>query len=131
MSLDYDLKNIKNFEDVCFSGPDPEEEGCVLLESDLHCLIFGTMSTGLNEITEKNIPTWIERCAALDRIDYAIGSVINERGQRIGYVPERKDLEKYIGLKTNASPLTTAKFYKSIAESVQTVARRRAKDETE
>lgn len=51
MSLNWSFSRVKNWQDVCFEGPEDNRT----MKKDTECLIFSTMAVGLGEITKKNI----------------------------------------------------------------------------
>lgn len=103
MSFDYDLKKIKDREDVCFV----ESGGSKVLHPTLHAFIFATMIVGLCGINEKNINQWKERVKMLTLIDlcpFRVGS-----GH---YIPSNEDYERFKGLHTNVIHETDAEWNK-------------------
>ena len=70
-----------------------------------NALIWGTMSVAMNEITEDNWKEFYTRCYMIETIH---GTWLNQNGKRRPITPE--DVKDHIGLHTNASTLTKAKF---------------------
>jgi hypothetical protein len=69
-----------------------------------------TMVIGINEITEDNIDEFLGRVHTSEALFGAYFSGTDEEtGERIHGTP-RKLIERFIGLHTNASPLTAAQY---------------------
>lgn len=72
-------------------------------------LVFATMAIGMNEITTANAGEFYSRVSILKGILGSIGIYKGDTGvENIEIIPE--DIYKRIGLTTNASTLTKAKF---------------------
>ena len=84
-----------------------------------NALIMGTMSVGMNSITEKNWKEFYTRCYMIERIHGAWR--YNSKGEPITVKPE--EVKEHIGLGTNASRYTNAEFKKSIDERFREGAR--------
>jgi hypothetical protein len=74
-----------------------------------NALIWGTMSVGMNSISEVDWKEFYRRCYMIETIH---GSWLNFNGKPRPITPE--DVKSHIGLKTNASNLTNAKFKNDI-----------------
>ena len=116
MSLNWNFTDNNVFEAL----PKTDEERNIT-----DCIVWGTMQTDLGEVTEKNIDEWILRATMLDKIGFPLANKFVD-GKHEGWVPTREDLTKRIGLTTNVSTTTRAKFRTRMAklledESVRTV----------
>lgn len=91
MSLDYDLRKL-----------DDRERS----DTTTTAMIFLTMTVGISEITEKNAEEFYARTYAWET---AVGTM--RRGPDGGSLRiTPADVRDYIGLRTNASPLTKTQF---------------------
>ena len=99
MSLDWKIDKIEDYQTVCWHDGK--------LNPLTHKLIWETMVTGLDEITKDNLEEWLFRLAVTYRVYGSDGDKIT-----------REDLEQHIGLRTNASRMTHAKFMKRMSESL-------------
>jgi|TARA_B100000900_G_C20240030_1_gene577498 hypothetical protein len=77
-----------------------------------NALIWGTMSVGLNSITEKNWKEFYTRCYMIELIHGAWR--YNDKGDPIRIQPE--EVKEHIGLHTNATNYSNAQFKKQIDE---------------
>lgn len=74
-------------------------------------LIWQTMAVDLGSITEKNLSEWVFRCAVIN--------ILNNRiNDSFGPVTE-KFLRTYIGLRTNVSTTSRAKFMNKCKDTLQ------------
>lgn len=118
MSLNWNVSNVRNSETVCFIGKDDERE----LREVTRSLIFLTMPVGINEITARNADEFIWRLEVIKMLDAA------EYGEpsRHSSWPGSDDVRAHIGLNTNASRVSEAKFLANWAKSLKRIAMRRA-----
>ena len=72
-----------------------------------NALIWATMSIGINEITKKNVKKVFTRI----KIDENLNGNYLYNGRK-RYFIKMKDVEKRIGLYTNATPITDSRFLK-------------------
>ena len=81
-----------------------------------NALIWGSMSTGMPEITEENISEIYARFRAWEGI---VGAMLHGKDTETGEVTERyievADLVRRIGMYTNATRMTRAEWRKGIA----------------
>ena len=97
MSLDWDVSE-------CTFDRDSERQ-----TANAENLIWQTMAVDLGSITEKNLSEWVFRCA-----------VINIMNTNIKFHPVTEDfLRPYIGLCTNVSTTTRAKFMNKCKDTLQ------------
>ena len=93
MSLDYDLKGVKaNYKDDA-------------VWPITNALIWGTLSVGMNSITEKNWKEFYTRCHIIETIH---GAWLYDRDGTRHITP--KDVKSHIGLGTNVTNISNAKF---------------------
>lgn len=95
MPLTYDLSEVKD--------RDLSDDGWALTQA----LIFATMAVGINEITEANADEFYARVTITDLVGGPWLLVDNKRSSITV-----EDVQKHVGLRTNASPLTRTKFLK-------------------
>ena len=107
MALHYDLTDVK----ADYKSDD--------VWPTTYALIMGTMSVGLNSITENNWKEFYTRCYMIERIHGTWR--YNSKGEPITVKPE--EVKEHIGLGTNASRYTNAEFKKSIDERFREGAR--------
>ena len=100
MSLDYELGNIANYKEVCYTG----EPGQRKMSPVTHALIFITMSVDIGRITEKNYLEFYTRAKFVGAL----------HGQSYFTVEE---IRAHIGLHTNVADKTRAYFVKRHVDS--------------
>ena len=98
MSLNYDF---------CGVNADYKDDAVWPITS---ALIWGTMSVGLNAITEKNWEEFYVRCHAIETINGAWLLDKDLKGRPI----TAEDVKSHVGLHTNADTRTKAEFQKDI-----------------
>lgn len=103
MSLDFDLTGIENYETVCWVETEHGKRMNPLTEG----IIFMTMSTGIGEITEKDVVEFWARARVWDTM--------------LGVAPDAcvtlDQVRAHIGLKTNVFPRESeAKWSQRIRE---------------
>lgn len=96
MSLNYRYVDIDDYVGL---HSDPDE----LVKSD--AIVYLTMTIGIRKLTEKNIEEVIRRVMLVEE---AYGATVRSREGPVYLTPE--DLRRRIGLATNASEKTKAKF---------------------
>jgi len=124
MSLNWNWTDDTKFEafERDENGDLTDKESCL---ND--CFIWGTMTTGLNEITESNIEEWIVRAKMLSAASMALGKYNDPDKGLIDWIPLHEELDARIGLQTNATALTRAAFKKKIIKWVEQNAEKYAK----
>lgn len=105
MSLNYDLSNIKD-RDTRF--PDRDDKGN--LDPIIESLIFASIPCGFTDINEDNYrEVWVR----VNLYQQAVGSFFNKIGPDNELQPlfvKKVDVHDAIGLRTNATRLTRARF---------------------
>jgi hypothetical protein len=105
MSLSYDLSGCADFEELS-----SEQEWPIT-----NTIIFSTMVLGMGSITEANVGKFIERTAAYQTVSGPLMQRVAD-GQIEG-VPVTADMiRRRIGLKTNVTDTTDAKFKRHMAD---------------
>lgn len=99
MALDFNYGNVKDYKTVCLT---PEGE----IRKKTEAIIWGTMMIGLYEIKKSNLDEWMIRITMLNTV--RPGTIDVNLG----------DLERHVGLRTNARSYTPAKFRKMMAEAL-------------
>jgi hypothetical protein len=115
MSLNYVLDKIEDYENLCWEPTgevDSNGDELVRINSKTEAIIFATMALGINKITEKNLVEWATRCKLAAGVGYLSKKITVE------------DLRAHIGLSTNASPLTAAKFRANLYKQVESDSKR-------
>ena len=110
MALNFYLDKIENYKELCWEpagqlGKDGEE--LVRIKPKTDSIIWATMLLGLNKITEKNLVDWATRWKLAAGVGWVYSEVTLE------------DIRAHIGLRTNASPLTAAKFRANLYKGVE------------
>lgn len=88
-----------------------------LSENDLatrHALTFATMGIGINRITEDNAREVYARLSFYEKVNGAYRFATDENGETSPLFFSPEDVVRFIGFRTNASPMTKAQFYKNV-----------------
>jgi len=121
MSLNWDFTN----EEVFNKLPKTDEEKHIT-----ELIIWGTMATGLDKITEKNIDTWLSRCYMLEKVNMPLGQTCIGGGKGFKpWSPTQKNLEDRIGLATNADQRTDAWFRRKIGGEIEKLSKAKVQRE--
>lgn len=121
MSLDANWTACKDY--ALFEGDEKDKERRISV-----AIIFGTMSLGLNAVTEDNIDEWLVRMAFVDA-GAGLGYLDSETLDR--HCVTEDDLRKRIGLKTNATPKARSVFLRLEAKLYEDRLKRQRKYEKE
>ena len=105
MALNYDLSQIKDYKKLWERSEITQEN--TQMKEPYRTIIFCTMIVGMREITEENSSKFLERVSFIEKTK---GSFFYKNKKPL-YITE-KDINRMIGLKTNASLLTKAQFIK-------------------
>lgn len=114
MSLDWSITKVKQWEQVSLR----EANGAEAAKTE--ALIWATMSLGIPTITKSNVDEWMFRLSTKEKLKGAlINHYVEDKSMPGGlraepYYLTREDVERRIGLSTNASKLTRAAFLKRV-----------------
>lgn len=109
MALHWTLERIPNHETLCW---DDRDDGKKVMNGTTETLIWATMATNINQITEKNADEFYARISLYERLN---GSLRRNPDLSDCFVsPE--EVRAHIGLGTNATNMTQARWLKSIGE---------------
>ena len=121
MSLDWNVSNVPNYKERCWvdvPAVNPRVSGEVRLADDTNALIWGSMMVDLGSITVKNIEEWCFRIEVLRWLD--IRWMEHFEGDTVvGYFPDRESVEDHIGLTTNVTTMTRAKWMNKIKRKIE------------
>jgi hypothetical protein len=106
MPLNYELTKIADYETVCWIDGDEGRR----LNPATEVLVFATMSTGINHITERNVEEFYARFDMLQRIHGCF--LVDGSGEQRRIEPQ--EVKVHIGLATNASTKTRAAFLRDL-----------------
>ena len=118
MALHWNVTEITAREGEAFVWP-KDEHGEQRLNGLVECVIWATMFVGLPTITDANAEEFAVRLA---QWEHGLGC-LSTRGTPI--TPD--EVRRCIGLTTNASSHTRAKFHKQLAEAMERNARDRVR----
>lgn len=121
MSLNWDVTEIEGFKDLIYEKVS-ENSKELRVRRLAESLIFATLFTGINSITEKNVQEFFLRIYMWEKCFGALRFVDGE--------PKFFDLGEIVpftGLRTNATPLTKAQFKNNLARSLREMAEREAR----
>jgi hypothetical protein len=107
MSLNFNLSKVENFEEL---SQDDD------LNNITETLIFCTMFVGIPRITEANALEFYKRVSLYEKLFGSFIYAVDKDGNRIDHKIKLADVERLIGLHTNADPLTEAKFRKRVVD---------------
>jgi hypothetical protein len=131
MPLNWSVKAVKNADDVCYytATKNSINHGLTRGEEYVHpitnTLVFLTMAMGLNDITEENVDEWESRLALAYEVGWISKMVVYGGTDEDGtykWEPRmisRADLERHIGLETNASYETNHAWRSRLYEEVE------------
>lgn len=120
MSLNYDLTEIKNYDDLCWLPDEVDEDGkkTFSINPVTHALTFLSMSIGMGEITKKNWKEFFIRVAAYEAVE---GASLHKPGASYPAIPRpitKEDVVNHIGLATNVSDISANEFHKRLAKNL-------------
>lgn len=113
MALTWDISKIENYEELLVDAPadmGPEVRDKVL-GGLTNCLIWMTMATGLDkgwELTEEYVPEMYARIKLLEKLG---GPLLTQGSDPYWITVE--DIQRHVGLQTNAGTKTRAEFIKT------------------
>lgn len=117
MALNWNVGRVTNHETVCYKGKGDNRE----LRDATSAIIFLTMAVGINEITTKNVDEFCWRLEVIKMLDVAKYG----REDRHASWPSAADIRRHIGLNTNASRMTEAKFMSYHGKALKLIAQNR------
>lgn len=120
MALTWNLSGIKNWETVCRT----EDQ---TMNAVTHTIILLTMPCGMPSITEKNWQDFFVRVDILQRRDKGAFLYEDKDGKTVPYYLTPKDIQDHIGLTTNASKETDAKWERRVSKYLMGEAVREAR----
>jgi len=112
MSLNWDATKVENFEEKFYEKCGDEQR----VKGSAEAMIFSTMFLGINTITEKNVEDFFVRMNMWER---TFGN-LRTHSEKFSL----EEIREYIGLHTNASPMTKTQFRKRLFDSLQAEATR-------
>jgi hypothetical protein len=112
MALNYDLTEIKGYKRKVYAAIKSDSgETRYKMKHIPETIVFLTMSVGMREITEKNWERFYNRAHLIETIHGSF-YFVTKRGKAVPRYISKDDVKSMIGLKTNASELTTKQFIK-------------------
>lgn len=124
MSLDWDVRNVKDFETVCFREATEEDKRYGRARSDgkatavvTEVLVFGTMAVDMGEITEANHEEFFRR---LTLWHSWVGAPVTsfETGEVEYLFITLDEVKAHIGLRTNVFPQKSPKQFEAKLKKV-------------
>lgn len=109
MSFRWNVKNVDNYEQLCYETVNGELQWNPVTEA----LAWGLMVAGIHSITEE---TWKEVYVRISAYERAVDSFLKEHDPKKGLVSRyitARDVYDHIGMTTNASRRTPAEFWKT------------------
>ena len=113
MSLSWDITEIEENESLWTYNMEGEN----ILSPLTEVLIHLTTNVGLNEITQKNYKTFYRRIKELE-VAYGMRGFLTEPENQTR-MPFLNEVQRHIGLKTNAEVLTNRKFSGHLRRQVE------------
>lgn len=113
MSLNWNIGDIENYKELheCTNPDAPEDERLYKLNGITDALIWATMAVGMGKITESNYEAFYARLRFAEKLNGNMALKWDEETEE--HVPlDVEDVKRHIGLSTNVSPETKAKFIK-------------------
>lgn len=120
MSLNWNLTKVENHETKCFKIATYDDawrgikKGERVLNDVTYTLIFGTIAAGLRGITAANADKFWARISAYEKLYGAFIRGTNDKGEPVDEPLTYQDILDHIGLSTNVSDETDAKWAKRI-----------------
>ena len=123
MSLDFNISQVEDHEEVAVIHhyEKPEHTTEQIRESwKTEAIVFLTIAIGINQITQANHKEFAARIIMWEEVN---GSYLRLGGE--SYRLTYEDVERRIGLSTNASTKTKTQFDKALMETLRTWAESR------
>jgi hypothetical protein len=108
MSLDYDLSDVRDSDDLCFvlrDGGAPKYE----MSPVTYAIIHMTMLVDMGSVTEENHEEFFIRCSMYEKLF----------GAAFSRMPDYEDVKAHAGLITNVSTQDAGRWWKRMGESLQ------------
>lgn len=110
MALNYDLREIRSYKRLFEKST---ETGGSKMNDVPKTIVMSTMSVGMREITKDNYIKFYNRLSLLENV-YGTFFYERKRGKMIPRPIKLEEVERMIGLKTNASEISRTKFLSRI-----------------
>jgi hypothetical protein len=107
VSLNWNLSKVKNHQELT-------EEMSAVTET----LIFFTMFVGVPNVTEKTADTFFKRIQIFEKLFGCIVRTVDEDGKLDYYSIQLSDVERHVGLHTNAVAYTDAQFKNQVFKRI-------------
>lgn len=112
MGLDWDVSNCRDWKEM---QADPTERAIT------EAIVWATMSVGINEIEAYTVSEFYHRCRLYDSLyGERMYTGIEDKDWKYHSVPKpisMEDLKRRIGMRTNASELTTYRFFQKLRQA--------------
>lgn len=116
MSLDWDIGKIRDYKTYCYRD---NGDGTTTLNGKTEALIWATMPVGMGSITERNWETFYRRLHLLEKITGTFcHRFVNGKKETRYFTPD--EVKRHVGLRTNASSISQARFLKYVWERIST-----------
>ncbi len=110
MPLNYDLSKIKSYNRFFEKSIEPDN---FKMKDIPRAIILSTINVGMREITKDNYRKFYNRLSLLENV-YGNFFYVRKRGKMIPCPIKLEEVERMIGLKTNASEISRTKFLSRI-----------------
>lgn len=111
MPLNFKYADVHNKDVVCTDPNDPDKYHPVF-----NAIVWLSLICGYSQITDKNYRKVYERIATYEAVSGTFLQRSNDDGKPVPVRITEDDVALYIGLTTNASPLTDAQWVKKVAK---------------
>ena len=112
MALSFDFSKVRDYQAVTTNPRNPDEWHPVA-----DALVWMSMICGYNAITEKNHAKIASRILAYQKASQPYLGIIKE-GKRVDILITARDVERFIGMTTNASTMTDAQWERHVGKIV-------------
>lgn len=106
MSLNFDFRNVANHNEVTLDPNDSE-----MWHPVADALVWLSLICGYNQITLKNVDKVTKRIMAYQAVT---GPFLGSKTVGMHIMPA--DIQRFVGLKTNATPMTDAQWTRRLGE---------------
>jgi hypothetical protein len=115
MSLDWNVSRVKDWEKVCQVGEGEDLRWNPITQA----LVWHCMGVGIREITEKNKDKFFDRVQKWEKVH---GPMLFAGAGNPPLYITKEDVYAHVGLSTNVTDKTDAKFKKELAEDALEIA---------